>query len=109
MTRSRAAQIIQPLRDTAFFVSQGVRVDLSDLKDILRMLEEQEITEFELEQDGVKLRIARSAGGQMVPAPAVSVPQAPPVAAPPVRKPKPWWCWRSASIPSMSPSYSDEK
>jgi acetyl-CoA carboxylase biotin carboxyl carrier protein len=37
-------------------------VDLSDLKDILRILEEQEITEFELEQDGVKLRVCRSSG-----------------------------------------------
>jgi acetyl-CoA carboxylase biotin carboxyl carrier protein len=37
-------------------------VELSDLKDILRMLEEQDITEFELEQDGVKLRICRSRG-----------------------------------------------
>jgi acetyl-CoA carboxylase biotin carboxyl carrier protein len=36
-------------------------VDLSDLKDILRILEKQEITEFELEQDGVKLRVCRSA------------------------------------------------
>jgi acetyl-CoA carboxylase biotin carboxyl carrier protein len=46
-------------------------VDLSDLKDILRILEEQEITEFELEQDGVKLRVCRSGG------------PAPPAAAPP--------------------------
>lgn len=37
-------------------------MDLSELKDILRILEEQEVTEFELEQDGVKLRICRSAG-----------------------------------------------
>ena len=35
-------------------------MDLSDLKDILRILEKQEITEFELEQDGVKLRVCRS-------------------------------------------------
>jgi acetyl-CoA carboxylase biotin carboxyl carrier protein len=35
-------------------------VDLSDLKEILRILEEQDITEFELEQDGVKLRVCRS-------------------------------------------------
>jgi acetyl-CoA carboxylase biotin carboxyl carrier protein len=35
-------------------------VDLSDLKDILRTLEEQDITEFELEQDGVKLRVCRT-------------------------------------------------
>jgi acetyl-CoA carboxylase biotin carboxyl carrier protein len=47
-------------------------VELSDLKDILRMLEEQDITEFELEQDGVKLRICRS-GGPVGPAPAPQV------------------------------------
>jgi acetyl-CoA carboxylase biotin carboxyl carrier protein len=37
-------------------------VDLSDLKEILRILEEQDITEFELEQDGVKLRVCRASG-----------------------------------------------
>jgi acetyl-CoA carboxylase biotin carboxyl carrier protein len=46
-------------------------LDLSELKDILRILEEQEITEFELEHDGVKLRVCRSS-------PAVSAPPAPP-------------------------------
>jgi acetyl-CoA carboxylase biotin carboxyl carrier protein len=35
-------------------------LDLSDLKEILRILEEQDITEFELEQDGVKLRVCRT-------------------------------------------------
>jgi acetyl-CoA carboxylase biotin carboxyl carrier protein len=37
-------------------------LDISDLKEILRILEAQDITEFELEQDGVKLRVCRSAG-----------------------------------------------
>jgi acetyl-CoA carboxylase biotin carboxyl carrier protein len=46
-------------------------VDLSDLKDILRTLEEQDITEFELEQDGVKLRVCRASrhGGPAGPSP----------------------------------------
>jgi acetyl-CoA carboxylase biotin carboxyl carrier protein len=35
-------------------------LDIADLKEILRILEEQDITEFELEQDGVKLRVCRS-------------------------------------------------
>jgi len=35
-------------------------VDISDLKEILRILEAQDITEFELEQDGVKLRVCRA-------------------------------------------------
>ena len=34
-------------------------MDIADLKEILRILEEQDITEFELEQDGVKLRVRR--------------------------------------------------
>ena len=34
-------------------------MDISDLKEILRILEAQDITEFELEQDGVKLRVCR--------------------------------------------------
>ncbi len=37
-------------------------MDISDLKEILRILEAQDITEFELEQDGVKLRVCRSSG-----------------------------------------------
>jgi len=54
-------------------------VDLSDLKEILRILEEQDITEFELEQDGVKLRVCRSssrplaAGSSHAPVPAASL------------------------------------
>ena len=35
-------------------------MDISDLKEILRILEAQDITEFELEQDGVKLRVCRN-------------------------------------------------
>jgi len=59
-------------------------VELSDLKDILRMLEEQDITEFELEQDGVKLRICRSGGSPVAPAlaPQVVVASSAPALAP---------------------------
>lgn len=42
-------------------------MDLSELKDILRILEQQDVTEFELEQDGVKLRICRSIGSTAAP------------------------------------------
>jgi acetyl-CoA carboxylase biotin carboxyl carrier protein len=48
-------------------------LDLSDLKEILRILEEQDITEFELEQDGVKLRVCRSSTNPH-PAPHVAAP-----------------------------------
>jgi acetyl-CoA carboxylase biotin carboxyl carrier protein len=50
-------------------------LDLSDLKEILRILEEQDITEFELEQDGVKLRVCRSST-HALPAGPASAPQA---------------------------------
>ncbi|MGD8897283.1 MAG: acetyl-CoA carboxylase biotin carboxyl carrier protein [Acidobacteriota bacterium] len=59
-------------------------MDLSELKDILRILEEQEITEFELEHDGVKLRVCRSSPPVAArPAPPGSVLAAPPSPAPP--------------------------
>jgi len=47
-------------------------VDIADLKEILRILEEQDITEFELEQDGVKLRVRRPSSGAPTPSPAPS-------------------------------------
>ena len=45
-------------------------MDISDLKEILRILEAQDITEFELEQDGVKLRVCRNSAA---PAPAAGL------------------------------------
>jgi acetyl-CoA carboxylase biotin carboxyl carrier protein len=64
-------------------------VDIADLKEILRILDAQDITEFELEQDGVKLRICRSSrtsaavGGVPSPpaGPATSAPAAGPLTA----------------------------
>jgi len=50
-------------------------VELSDLKEILRILEEQDITEFELEQDGVKLRVCRSSTAAASTTPAARAPQ----------------------------------
>jgi acetyl-CoA carboxylase biotin carboxyl carrier protein len=38
----------------------GKRLDAKEIKEILRILEEQDIVEFELEQDGMKLRICRA-------------------------------------------------
>jgi acetyl-CoA carboxylase biotin carboxyl carrier protein len=64
-------------------------LDISDLKEILRILEAQDITEFELEQDGVKLRVCRSSSG---PAPAAGMALttlAPPAATPPAALPPP--------------------
>jgi acetyl-CoA carboxylase biotin carboxyl carrier protein len=57
-------------------------VDLTDLKEILRILEKQDITEFELEQDGVKLRVCRSGPAAPVPASGPDVRPTDPVAVP---------------------------
>ena len=53
-------------------------MDIADLKEILRILEAQDITEFELEQDGVKLRVCRASA----PAGAGTAPAAAHLAAP---------------------------
>jgi acetyl-CoA carboxylase biotin carboxyl carrier protein len=68
-------------------------LDISDLKEILRILEEQDITEFELEQDGVKLRVCRASTAAPgvaafvaptpAPVPAAGVPAAPAAVPPP--------------------------
>jgi acetyl-CoA carboxylase biotin carboxyl carrier protein len=57
-------------------------LDIADLKEILRILEEQDITEFELEQDGVKLRVCRAAGGAVAAAPVPPAAYAAPAAVP---------------------------
>ena len=59
-------------------------MDLSELKDILRILEAQDVTEFELEQDGVKLRIRRSVGSAAPPTVSIhpSAPSPEPVSSP---------------------------
>jgi acetyl-CoA carboxylase biotin carboxyl carrier protein len=60
-------------------------VDLSDLKEILGILEERDITEFELEQDGVKLRVCR--GSASAPAHGGGVPAVVALTAPPAPAP----------------------
>jgi acetyl-CoA carboxylase biotin carboxyl carrier protein len=59
-------------------------LDLKELKEILQILDEKEITEFELEQDGVKLRIrkASSTNHAAAPAPAPLAPVTLPAAVP---------------------------
>jgi acetyl-CoA carboxylase biotin carboxyl carrier protein len=57
-------------------------LDINDLKEILRILEEQAITEFELEQDGVKLRVCRTAPAPVTAPPAFPSPAPAPAAAP---------------------------
>ena len=64
-------------------------MDARELKEILRILEDRDITEFELEQDGMKLRICRSGRAVAPPAAAVlpSGPAAVPTPAPPAPGP----------------------
>ncbi len=72
-------------------------MDIADLKEILRILEEQDITEFELEQDGVKLRVCRASAVHgapgappavyVSPVPAVPTPPPTPAATPPAPQP----------------------
>jgi hypothetical protein len=51
-------------------------LDLKELKEILQILEEKEITEFELEEEGMKLRIRKAT------APSANHASAPAVAGP---------------------------
>ena len=52
-------------------------MNLLDLKEILQILEERDITEFEMEQGGVKLRVCRGAGRNAVTQAPVVVTQLP--------------------------------
>jgi acetyl-CoA carboxylase biotin carboxyl carrier protein len=42
------------------FPLRGERLNLKELKEILQILDEKEITEFELEEEGIKLRIRKA-------------------------------------------------
>ena len=64
-------------------------MDISDLKEILRILEAQDITEFELEQDGVKLRVCRRSSAHAAAPGAALTTLAPAAAAPPAPAPLP--------------------
>ncbi|HXB57565.1 MAG TPA: acetyl-CoA carboxylase biotin carboxyl carrier protein [Vicinamibacteria bacterium] len=55
-------------------------MDLSDLKEILQILEDRQIAEFELEQDGMKLRVCKAARGNHA---APTGPGLPPASPPP--------------------------
>lgn len=64
-------------------------MDIKDIENIIKILKQNEVTEFELEQDGTKVKLARTASGgyaatgsalSVVPAVHVEVPSAPPAA-----------------------------
>ena len=50
-------------------------MDFDEIKQILEMMREHDIAEFELERDNVKLRLRKSAAGQWTSAPAPAHPQ----------------------------------
>jgi acetyl-CoA carboxylase biotin carboxyl carrier protein len=54
-------------------------LDLKELKEILQILEEKEITEFELEEEGMKLRIRKTSSTNHASAPTVLAPLMPTV------------------------------
>jgi len=56
-------------------------MDLDQLKQILDLVREHELSEFEVEQDGLRLKIRKDASGTHVPVHAVHVPAAPVVPA----------------------------
>jgi acetyl-CoA carboxylase biotin carboxyl carrier protein len=60
-------------------------MDFSEIKQILEMMREHDLAEFELERDNVKLRVRKNTGGHWVAAPAAGphstfVPHLPPAA-----------------------------
>jgi acetyl-CoA carboxylase biotin carboxyl carrier protein len=77
-------------------------LDLKELKDILQILDERDVAEFELEEQGVKLRIRRAAG---LPAPAV--PMVAPVVSAVVPMP-PVALATAASEPAVAPAAAEE-
>jgi acetyl-CoA carboxylase biotin carboxyl carrier protein len=49
-------------------------LDLKELKEILQILDEKEITEFELEEEGMKLRVRKTVSSNHASPPAVAAP-----------------------------------
>ena len=66
-------------------------MDVNELKEILQVLDERQIAEFELEKEGIKLRVRRAEGGSaQQPSIALRSSEPPPApAAPPVAETRP--------------------
>jgi acetyl-CoA carboxylase biotin carboxyl carrier protein len=84
------------------------RLNLSDLRDLLQLLDEKEISEFELEQEGMKLRIRKGGVGHP-PAVPVLAPLMPAVAPglaayPPAGAPAATTATAAADEPSPEPA-----
>jgi acetyl-CoA carboxylase biotin carboxyl carrier protein len=76
-------------------------LDLDELKEILQMLDERDVTEFELEEEGRRLRVRRPGGAHPVAAsapPPIVIATTPVASAPPAATPSP------ASVTPATPS-----
>ena len=45
--------------------SKGLEMNIKEIKEMLQLMNENGLTEFELEQDGIKVRLKKGAGGQI--------------------------------------------
>ena len=79
-------------------------MDLKELKEILQILEEKEITEFELEEEGMKLRIRKAAASSNHSAPPPVLPLQMPAAMPPVVTAPPASVPAAPSAPPAAPA-----
>jgi acetyl-CoA carboxylase biotin carboxyl carrier protein len=74
-------------------------MNLEDVKQILQLMREHELTEFELERDGIKIRVCKNGSGSLTAAPAM--PHAPAAVLPPAAA--------SAALPAAAaPEVADE-
>jgi acetyl-CoA carboxylase biotin carboxyl carrier protein len=72
-------------------------MNLEDVKQILQLMREHELTEFELERDGIKIRVCKNGSGSVTAAPAMPHAAA---AMPPAAT--------SPALPAAAPEVSDE-
>jgi acetyl-CoA carboxylase biotin carboxyl carrier protein len=79
-------------------------LDLRELKEILQILEEKEITEFELEEEGMKLRIRKAASSNHAAAPAAVVTVAPTLNPPMAMAPAPAPAAPAAPVAAPAPA-----
>ena len=78
-------------------------MDLKELKEILQILEEKEITEFELEEEGMKLRIRKAAASSNHSAPTAVLPLSMPAMMPPIGAVTPG-APAAAAVPASAPA-----
>ena len=64
-------------------------MDLDQLKRILDLVREHELAEFEIEHEGLRLKVRKDSTGTLTTVPAITQPNVQPVAAPPVSAAQP--------------------